>query len=314
MSRNYEIRLFYQRDNKDPDYCRGNKDVKKSIFCDTKEALIDKLKEVIDDFEGDAYAVWDLTMNQCIVAGSSNFKDVNRVDDYFERLENYEEGFLLEESVDRLYLVQTLSDFIEHFEEYPDEVRILSAGEDYMFMKLSDDKKFICFYDVSSKKCKNSEDIVTIGDLRKLLNSGINPRLVKREPRFLTNQDNTVVLIHIWDHFIDKGNVAAVLVFIMSKNELCYNNDIGECAANDYAALVLRTMLRCYDDRAAVVKCLFDMGFTKDDFRTLESEAASSGEVPFLTCMWKDLNAYIREVCEENPDILELKDRPEYRS
>ncbi|MBO4847116.1 MAG: hypothetical protein J5525_12600 [Lachnospiraceae bacterium] len=314
MSRNYEIRLFYQRDNKDPDYCRGNEDVKKSIFCDTKEALIDKLKEVIDDFEGDAYAVWDLTMNQYIVAGSSKLEDINRVDDYFERLENYEEGFTLGESVDRVYLVQTLSDFIEHFEEYPDDVRILSAGEDCMFMKLSDDKKFIYFYDVASKKCKNREDIVTIGDLRKLLSSGINPRLVKREPEFLTNQDNVVVLIHIWNNFIDKGIITAVSVFILSKDELCNDNDIGECAANDYAALVLRTILRCYDDRAAVVKCLFDMGFTKEDFRTLESEAASNGEVPFLTCMWKDLNAYIREVCEENPDILELKDRPEYKS
>ena len=74
----YEIRIFNERFNMDPNYYEGNKDVKIKIQCETSKELIEKWEELLETEEGETYAVWEINGNDSgiIVAGAFDPNDI----------------------------------------------------------------------------------------------------------------------------------------------------------------------------------------------------------------------------------------------
>ena len=53
----YEIRIFNQRSNLEPDYIEGDKDIKLSSFCDTVKELMTIFFELYKDNEGESHGI-----------------------------------------------------------------------------------------------------------------------------------------------------------------------------------------------------------------------------------------------------------------
>lgn len=84
MKDRFEIRIFNERFNVEYDYCTGNEDVCLSVKVDTSEELYAKWEELIKEYEGDSYAVWDHKNKQTIVWGAYDPNDWQILDEYFE--------------------------------------------------------------------------------------------------------------------------------------------------------------------------------------------------------------------------------------
>lgn len=78
----YEIRIFKERFNINPDYYQGNEDVWKRIFADNKTALCHKWIENYKEYEGETYSVWD--GDQMIVGGPFDQSDIDTILEYLD--------------------------------------------------------------------------------------------------------------------------------------------------------------------------------------------------------------------------------------
>ena len=85
MKGRYEIRIYNERFNLDPDYCEGNDDIKISVWCKTPNELKEKWEELLDENEGETYSVWDHTEDDgLILSGGYDPSDWEIIDEYFE--------------------------------------------------------------------------------------------------------------------------------------------------------------------------------------------------------------------------------------
>ena len=91
MKGRYEIKIYNERYNMDVDYYTGNKDIKKSIWCDTPENLINTMYDLLETEEGETYSVWDHTIGDIIVGGAFDPNDIDSVNDYFSDDDEYED-------------------------------------------------------------------------------------------------------------------------------------------------------------------------------------------------------------------------------
>lgn len=91
MKGRYEIRIYNERYNMDVNYYTGNNDIKKSIWCDTPENLIDTMYDLLETEEGETYSVWDHTTEDIIIGGAFDPNDIGSVNDYFDDDDEYEE-------------------------------------------------------------------------------------------------------------------------------------------------------------------------------------------------------------------------------
>ena len=87
MKGRYEIRIYKERYNTHPDYYTGKKDIKLSVWCATPEELMSKWDELLEDYEGDTYSVWDSLVNEIITGGAYDPNDWQIIEDYFEENE-----------------------------------------------------------------------------------------------------------------------------------------------------------------------------------------------------------------------------------
>ena len=84
MKEKYEIRIFNELFNMDPDYYKGNEDIKFSVWCETSKELKEKWEELLKENEGETYSIWDHTVNEIIVGGAYDPNDWEIIDEYFE--------------------------------------------------------------------------------------------------------------------------------------------------------------------------------------------------------------------------------------
>ena len=84
MKGRYEIRIYNKRYNMHPYYYTGKKDIKLSIWCATPEELMSKWDELLEDYEGDTYSVWDSLTDEIITGGAYDPNDWQIIEEYFE--------------------------------------------------------------------------------------------------------------------------------------------------------------------------------------------------------------------------------------
>lgn len=77
----YEIRVYYERYNMDPDYYLGRKGIKRRWTARTPLELCAKWQLYLNDYEGDTYSVWD--GDECITGGAYDPGDIEYIKEYF---------------------------------------------------------------------------------------------------------------------------------------------------------------------------------------------------------------------------------------
>lgn len=75
MKKRYEIRIYNERFNINPNYYQGNEDVKMRIYADSKKSLIQKWIDNLEEYEGETYSVWD--GDEILVAGAYDPSDID---------------------------------------------------------------------------------------------------------------------------------------------------------------------------------------------------------------------------------------------
>ena len=83
MKGRYEIRIYNERFNMDPNYYTGNEDIKLSVWCGIPKELKRKWEELLDENEGETYSICDHTANDIIVGGAYDPSDYEIIDEYF---------------------------------------------------------------------------------------------------------------------------------------------------------------------------------------------------------------------------------------
>ena len=76
-----EIRVYYQRNNMDPDYYTGEDEIRHRWKAKTPEELLLKWEAHLGKYEGETYSVWD--GNNLVVGGAYDPGDDKFIRDYF---------------------------------------------------------------------------------------------------------------------------------------------------------------------------------------------------------------------------------------
>lgn len=84
MRGKYEIRIYNERFNMDPDYYEGTKDVRLVAWCNTPQELKERWEKLLKENEGETYSVWDCEANEIITGGAYDPSDYMIIDEYFE--------------------------------------------------------------------------------------------------------------------------------------------------------------------------------------------------------------------------------------